>query len=106
MRAKAARLTNSSSRAAHSTALRRAKLGAIEEVGTGLVADVPRIEVGCPALELRFVHQRRVVDHAGQELGLMIARRHRVQRQPVVCAYDLGDAAQLGHRNAERARRC
>ncbi len=99
--AKAARRTNSSSRAAHSRALSYASARLVEQVRGELVADVPRVEVGDPRLHLRLVDESRVVDDRRQQARLVVARRPQGERELVVAAEGLRHPPQLPERDPE-----
>ena len=101
MRANPPRLTNSSGRPAHSTALLQAEARLVEEVGGHLVAEVPRVEAGRPGLHLPLVDASRLIDEGGQQSRLVVAAAPEREGQAVVATEPLGQAPQLGDRHAE-----
>ena len=58
----------------------------VEEVGGHLVAEVPGVEVGRPALHLRFVDLVGLVDERGQQAGFVVAGAPQPEGELVVVA--------------------
>ena len=79
--------------------LRPGQGGLVEQVGGHLVADVPGVEVGRPALHLLAVDPGRLVDEGGQQARLVVARPPQLEGELVVSAEPPGHAPQLGDRH-------
>ena len=88
--------------ATHPGARRREGMrGGTEEVAADLVADVPRIEVGGPGVHLRRRHLRRVVDHRGDDAGLVDPGGPQVERERVIEPVRLRDPAAVRDAHAQ-----
>ena len=73
---------------------------AVEEIGRHLVADVPRIEVGRPALHLSHVDLVWFVDEGGQQASFVVAGAPQLEGELVIVAEVLCQASQHGDRHA------
>ncbi len=82
--------------------LRPRELRPVEETRRRLVADIPRIEVVRPRLELLLGDRTRVVHETREQPRLVLARRPQGARKLVVPAESLRDIAKLGDRDAKR----
>src|SRR5690606_31018626 len=74
----------------------------VEEARGGLIAEVPRVEVGGPGIDLRSGDGLGIVDEAREEAGFVVAGRPQGERELVIGADALGELAEGGDGHAER----